>query len=93
MSVRCPPWPTSPPAVAADEHAAAVRCDEQVAPIASVADNRRKQALPLQRPGVSHFGRGDCNAALHCHAEAQAPFETLDEPIAARPHNRHRRLP
>ena len=68
-------------ATAADDHAAAIRCHEQVLPIARATGDRLMQALTLQRLGASHRGNGDLSAARQSHAQSQALFETLDEPI------------
>ena len=51
--------------------------------ITRVDSDRRGEAGLLRLLGVSQFGLGDAQAALKWHTQAQAIYQTLDEPVLA----------
>ncbi len=63
------------------DHALAMRLHEDNLVILRTTGNRRQQACTLRFLGASHSALGDTASALQWHKQAQAVYETLEEPL------------
>jgi tetratricopeptide (TPR) repeat protein len=76
-------WHRAYAAESMGQHAESIPMYEQVVALSRSCGDRRKEAVALQRLGVSHRALGHSTDAWHCLSQSQTLHQTLDDALEA----------